>query len=272
MTVRTRPAGAPDRSLHTGSLLSASPVTPVPSGNADPRVMREIRLQDCLLRYELRRSDRRTIGFVIDAGGLRVIAPRPASIARIESALVDKRAWILRKLAEWDARRQRLERQAIRWEDGGTIPLLGHTLELRLDAGARGITRHDGQLVIGLPAHTAAEQLQSRVQRWLQAQAREVFTERLDWFSRQHGLAPRRWALSSARMRWGSCSADGSIRLNWRLVHFPPWIIDYVIAHELVHLREFNHSRRFWEMVAALCPDYRQARAWLRDGPADTVR
>lgn len=232
----------------------------------------EILLQGQTLRYELQRSDRRTIGFVIDAHGLRVIAPRTASMGRIESALAGKSAWIVRKLAEWDGRRIRLERQAIRWEDGGTIPLLGHALTLQVDPLASGVTRDGERLVIGLPAHTGAELLQKHVQRWLQAQAREVFAARLSWFGQTHGLVPRRWALSSARMRWGSCSADGSIRLNWRLVHFPPEIIDYVIVHELAHLREFNHSRRFWEIVASLCPEYRQARARLRDGPADAVR
>jgi len=80
-----------------------------------------------------------------------------------------------------------------------------------------------------------------------------------------------RWSLSSARTRWGSCSADGSIRLNWRLVHFPLDIVDYVIAHELAHLRELNHGTRFWQIVGDLFPEYERARAWLRDFPEDAA-
>ena len=84
-------------------------------------------------------------------------------------------------------------------------------------------------------------------------------------------MAPKRWALSSARTRWGSCAADGSIRLNWRLMHFPVEIIDYVVAHELAHLREMNHGPRFWSAVGELFPDWKRAREWLRGFPDDVA-
>jgi predicted metal-dependent hydrolase len=77
--------------------------------------------------------------------------------------------------------------------------------------------------------------------------------------------------LSSARTRWGSCGPDGAIRLNWRLVHFPQQIIDYVVAHELAHLRELNHSPRFWDTVGQLFPDFDRARQWLRQFPDDMM-
>ena len=90
-------------------------------------------------------------------------------------------------------------------------------------------------------------------------------------FAREHGMRPTRWALSSARTRWGSCGADGAIRLNWRLMHFPPDIVDYVIAHELAHLRELNHGPQFWSTVGELFPDWQRARAWLRKLPDDAA-
>lgn len=221
------------------------------------------------LRYELRRSQRRTIGFVIDERGLRVTAPRWVSIHEIESALQDKARWIVRKLAEWRAHQARRDRLTVRWEHGAPLRFLGETLTLWVARNARCTERVDDRLVVGLPAQAQAEQLKDRVQYWLRARAREVFAERLEWFGAQHGYTPRRWALSSARTRWGSCSADGSIRLNWRLVHFPLDIVDYVIAHELAHLRELNHGARFWEIVGDLFPEYERARAWLRDFPED---
>jgi predicted metal-dependent hydrolase len=77
-------------------------------------------------------------------------------------------------------------------------------------------------------------------------------------------VGPTRWGLSSARTRWGSCNSDGSIRLNWRLMHFPHEIIDYVICHELAHLKELNHGAEFWQTVGELFPDYQRVRGMLR--------
>lgn len=233
--------------------------------------IRVTRLCEQWLQYELRRSRRRTIGFVIDERGLRVTAPRWVPNDEIESALQGKARWIVRKLAEWRAHQARRERLTVRWEDGAPLRYLGETLTLSVARDARGTERVGDRLVVGLPAQARAEQLKDRVQCWLQARARDVFAERIDWFGARHGFTPRRWSLSSARTRWGSCSADGSIRLNWRLVHFPLDIVDYVIAHELAHLRELNHGERFWSIVGELFPEYERARAWLRDFPEDTA-
>lgn len=246
--------------------------TPITVLDADPRAgaVRTTMLCEQWLQYELRRSRRRTIGFVIDERGLRVTAPRWVSLAEIERALQEKARWIVRKLVEWRAHQARRERLTVRWEHGAPLRYLGSTLTLFVaDHGGR-TERVGDRLVVGLPAQARAEQLKDRVQCWLQARAREVFAERIAWFDTHHGFAPQRWSLSSARTRWGSCSADGSIRLNWRLVHFPLDIVDYVIAHELAHLRELNHGARFWEIVGGLFPEYERAREWLRDFPDDT--
>jgi len=221
------------------------------------------------VHYELRRSRRRTIGFVIDDRGLRVTAPRWVPLADIERALQEKSRWIVRKLVEWRAHEARRERVTVRWEHGASLRFLGTTLTLALDADARGVSREGERLVVGLAPLAGAEQLKDRVQGWLQARAREVFAERIPLFAQRLGLEPSRWSLSSARTRWGSCTPDGAIRLNWRLVHFPLEIIDYVIAHELAHLRELNHGPRFWSTVGELFPDFERARAWLREFPDD---
>jgi predicted metal-dependent hydrolase len=113
--------------------------------------------------------------------------------------------------------------------------------------------------------------MRDAVQSWLQQQARLLFAERIPVYAQRLGQGPVRWRLSSARTRWGSCSADGSIRLNWRLVHFPPDIVDYVIAHELAHLREMNHGPRFWATVGSLFPEFERARDWLRQAPDPSI-
>lgn len=233
---------------------------------------RLIRLGEQFVEYDLRRSRRRTIGLLIDERGLAVTAPKWAGTADIEAALLQRSDWVLRKLVEWReyaARRARLE---IRWEHGGKVPFLGEPLAITLDPAHRGaVARSDDRLHVALPPGAGPDQIRDSVQGWLQKQARELFATRIAHFSELLGVAPSRWALSSARTRWGSCGADGAIRLNWRLMHMPPGIVDYVICHELAHLKELNHGPRFWETVGELFPDYENAREWLRTSPDDPM-
>ena len=252
----------------------AAPRVPSPSpspfqdpATRPPSANRRILLAGQPVHWELRRSRRRTIGFLIDHRGLRVSAPRWVTLAQIEDALVAKADWILRKLAEWREQAARRERMAPRWEDGATLRMLGRTLTMRIDPQADGVVLNGETLRVGLPADADDERLRDAVQAWLQQQARVLFAERIPVYAARLGQQPVRWRLSSARTRWGSCSADGSIRLNWRLVHFPPDIVDYVIAHELAHLREMNHGPQFWATVGSLFPEFERARDWLRRTP-----
>jgi predicted metal-dependent hydrolase len=101
------------------------------------------------------------------------------------------------------------------------------------------------------------------------ARARALLPARLHELARAHGLAASRVSVRSQRTRWGSCGRDGHISLNWRLVLMPDWVRDYVLVHELMHLRRLDHSPKYWSLVAAACPAYREARAWLRaHGPS----
>ena len=245
----------------------ASPFASPPSpGGAR---LRSLQLGTQLLTYRLKRSSRRTIGFAIDGTGLSVTAPRWVTLADIESAIADKQKWIFTKLAEW---RDRVEQRAlprIVWCDGAQLPYLGRPLTIVLQS-ATGTLTFDAdahRLALGLPAHADEQQIKDRVQGWLQQQAHQLFAARLDVYAARLGVAYRRFALSAAATRWGSCSSDGRIRLNWRLIHFPLSIVDYVVAHELAHLREMNHGPRFWDAVASIFPEFREARHTLRHHP-----
>jgi predicted metal-dependent hydrolase len=239
-----------------------------------PRAQREIRLGEHHLAYELRRARRRSIGFVVGAEGLTVSAPRWVGVGEIEAALREKSRWILRKLHEQRERARRLEAARIEWREGASVPFLGEPVILVLDARVAGAVLHtDGAtlpgvprltLHLGLPQDAAPAQIRDTVQSWLQRQARRLFEERCALFAARLGVRMTRLALSSASTRWGSASADGSIRLNWRLVHFALPVIDYVVTHELAHLREMNHSAAFWEVVRSALPDYESARGALR--------
>ncbi len=245
-----------------------------------PQADREIRLQEHLVAYALKRARRRSIGFTVGIEGLSVNAPKWAGLGDIESALREKASWILRKLAEQQERAQRLQKAKIDWRDGTAIPFLGEQVIVVLDARA-GLTKAGAvlntcaeslpglprlTLHIGLPQTATAVQIRDVVQSWLQRQARRVFEERCQLFTQKLGVRYTRLSLSSAQTRWGSASADGSIRLNWRLIHFGLSTIDYVVAHELAHLREMNHSPRFWDVVRSVVPDYEVARGSLKEG------
>jgi predicted metal-dependent hydrolase len=266
----------------TGLALGpAEPLSAVmaPAVFRHPLSKRDIRLNEHVVGYALRRARRRSIGFVVDTDGLSVAAPQWVGLGEIESALREKADWILRKLGEQRQRQQRLQAARIDWRDGVGIPYLGETVIVVLDARA-GVTEAGAvlntdatslpgvprlTLHIGLPHTASPEQIRDGVQSWLQRQARRLFEERCRHFAAQLGVQYKRLRLSSAQTRWGSASADGSIRLNWRLVHFALPTIDYVVAHELAHLREMNHSPRFWDVVRSVMPDYEQARGALKD-------
>jgi hypothetical protein len=241
-----------------------------------PRAQRDVRLDGHLVAYEMRRARRRSIGFVVGPEGLSVSVPRWVGLKEVDSALQEKRGWILRKLREQRERAQRLQSARIEWRDGTGLPFLGDTVILLLDARATGAVLDAGAdglpgvprrlLRIGLPHTATPEQIRDVVQSWLQRQARRIFEERCALYAPRLNVRVRRLALSSAATRWGSANADGSIRLNWRLVHFGLPVIDYVVAHELAHLREMNHSPAFWDVVRSVLPDYEQSRLALRDG------
>jgi predicted metal-dependent hydrolase len=206
--------------------------------------------------YQLKRSKRKTIGFVIDEKGLTVTIPRWLTLKELEAAMQDKARWINLKLIEW-SRFQELQLQStVRWEDGGEIKFMGETLTLVLNPQIQGVVRQENFL---------ADQIRDRVHGWLQAQAKIHFAVRIAHYAALLGKAPTRWGLSSARTRWGSCAADGAVRLNWRLIHHQIDLIDYVIAHELAHLKELNHGPRFWKTVEQLFPAYQQARGRLKE-------
>jgi len=220
--------------------------------------------------FVLKRSRRRSIGFAIVEEGLRVTAPTWVTLAQIDAAVREKSAWILTKLRDWHSRRQQLDLARTDWRAGGELTYLGQRIRLGLAAerthfagDADAPNPHD-TLWLALPEGAEPARIRDAAQAWLQQRAHAWFGARLAHFLPRTGLQLRRWRLSSATTRWGSCSSDGSIGLNWRLIHFAPAIIDYVIAHELAHLREMHHGPQFWDQVAQILPGFEPARAALR--------
>ncbi len=271
--------------------LLAAPLAPLlaPAEFRHPQANREVLLGDALVAYSLHRSRRRTIGFTVGADGLAVRAPSWVALSAVDTVLRERSAWVMTKLVQARERQQRLEGGRIVWADGVRVPYLGQPLQVVLDStqtlSGKGGALHmaaahtsaspqesapglASRLYIGLPADAGAAQIRDAVLAWLMRDARRHFIERLDHFAPLLGVQWTSLRLSSAETRWGSAKADGSIRLNWRLLHYPPAVIDYVVAHELAHLRVMDHSPRFWSTVATVVPDYAALRNHLREEPA----
>lgn len=262
------PATTDDTQLQLSLSFDAPPAAPAGLPEPAPGALgvRVAALSQGPLRYRLRRARRRTIGFTIDEQGLAVAAPRWVSLREIEAAVQEKEGWIRRKLADWHEWRSRRRLPELRFADGGRLPYLGRSVVLRL-AGAsvtQLVAAAEEELHLALPAQADEARVRDAVQSWLQSEARRVFAERIALILPRVEVPLTAWALSSARSRWGSCSADGRVRLNWRLVHFQVELIDYVIAHELAHLKEMNHGPRFWQAVAQILPGFEAARAEMR--------
>lgn len=240
-----------------------------PAAFAHPRANREVRLADAVVAYAFERAKRRTIGFVVGPDGLVVRAPKWTPIFEVEAALQGKAAWIIRKLGETRERQSRRDGARIQWCDGATLPFLGGQITVALDPGhsfAAAGAQLDAQLLrVGLPKSASPEQIRDAVQAWLMRQAQANFKQRLDHFAPLLQVQWRRLSLSNAGTRWGSARTDGAIRLNWRLIHFRQSVIDYVVAHELSHLRVMDHSPRFWDTVRTVVPDYATLRGQLKD-------
>jgi predicted metal-dependent hydrolase len=165
----------------------------------------------------------------------------------------DRRGWLAGRLAAMPAQTP--------FADGVTIPFLGAMLTIQHEPDARGgVTRRHGELrVPGRPEHVAR-----RVRDWLKAQARVELSTRSRNCAERVGRPIVRVRIADPKSRWGSCSSRGGLSYSWRLVLAPPEVMDYVVAHEVAHLVEHNHGRRFWALVDTLVTNASAARSWLR--------
>ncbi len=212
------------------------------------------------LEYSLvRRRGRRGVGLKVDENGLTVSAPITMPITRIEELVRESERWILRKIEEWRGR----QIPEVRWEEGTWLPYLGRAVELRISPAPRARAALEGEaLRIGV-RDPGPELVRRAVVGWYKRTAREHLGERVATLSEAAGVAPPKFLLSSAMARWGSCNSRREVRLAWRLVKAPTALIDYVVCHELAHLRHMNHSAAFWAEVGRQCEDYERKRAEL---------
>lgn len=216
--------------------------------------------------YALRVSTKaRRLRMVIRAGsGLEVVVPHGMPLRAHEPFLHEKAVWILQTL---DRLREAAPRESPPLADGSVLRYAGRELALRLGPGTRAghyrATLVGGELRLGVPDASQGT-LRRALEHWYRRQAETVFAERLTLYNQIYQYPYARVAIKAQKTRWGSCSRQGNLNFNWRLLLAPLAVLDYVVVHELCHLREMNHSPRFWQLVSVACPTYAAARRWLR--------
>lgn len=213
---------------------------------------------------------RRTIALSVGATGIRVLAPASTPDERIEEIVGRRAAWIERRVDHSTSA------NPATLQSGGLLPFRGELLRLVVHSGGTGhtVARTGNELAVSLldAAPGGEETLRHALAEWYRAQAAEVLPGLAQEWASKSGLVPGRVIVRDQRRRWGSCGADGTIRLNWRLVMLEPDLADYVICHELAHLRHRHHQPPFWEQVARLIPDHRERRKRLNAAVESTRR
>lgn len=241
---------APDRQLRFA--FDEPPARPAPPA----RFVRNPRAR----RYILR---------LLPDGTPRVTIPSRGSVRQAQAFLASQEAWLSREQARLAACER--PRRPAAWREGDRVLVSGRPVTLRRSpGGAIGGLNPSDELHLTVPA-SATDDLKPAAVRWLWQLARRELPARLQQLAVRFGLSVTAVSIRNQRSRWGSCATTGRISLNWRLVQTPPAVRDYVLVHELMHLRQPNHSRRFWRLVAAACPDFQSARQWLRAHEAELL-
>lgn len=214
------------------------------------------------ISYLLERRPRRTVGLKITENGLVVHAPKRIFEFQLHQILQEKSNWILTKLQAREAN----QIEKIQWVDGEHLLYLGQDIQLSIspnNTNKKLLFDENILKINGLQPNIHAGAGKAVVQ-WYKQQAKLDFSRRLEILATKLGVPTPPLTLSNAQSRWGSCNNRGEVRLSWRLLQAPPHIINYVICHELAHLKQMNHSAKFYAVVAQLFPNYKAAEKELK--------
>jgi predicted metal-dependent hydrolase len=219
-----------------------------------------------MIPYVIKRSSQaRYVRFEIKNGtGLTVVIPRNCKLDMVDEMLMAKSRWILDKYDRYVGAVQSPEKAELKF--GGVVPYLGRDLRVMSCQGI-GFAGHmelrEDTLLVGI--ESGENGLASLVEEWYRMEAASVLKHKVDEFATLWGVGYRRLVVRGQRTRWGSCSHRGTLSFNWRLLMAPESVVDYVVIHEVAHLKEMNHTKRFWGLVAERCPSWREQKKWLDD-------
>ncbi|EPR12929.1 M48 family metallopeptidase [Ruminiclostridium papyrosolvens] len=227
-----------------------------------------INLDGTELEYNLKRSSRSTISIMItNTGQVIVSCPLQTPFVYIEKLLFEKERWIVQKLDEIREKPSAIIKKS--FNNGDLFYYLGKPYKLKLvenNITQKPKVRFEEELMVLEISETEdKDKIKSFLKNWYKSKAGELLVERIRIYSSLIGLSPKKVAIKEQKTRWGSCSSKGNINLNWKLIMSPLPVLDYVVIHELCHMKEMNHSGNFWGLVEAVMPDYKVYRKWLKE-------
>ncbi|UCG82117.1 MAG: M48 family metallopeptidase, partial [Dehalococcoidia bacterium] len=229
-----------------------------------------ITLDGRTISYTIMRSPRaKNIRFEIKPeSGLKVVIPRSYNLGELPELLKRRSNWIFKHLDNYCKTQPPAAEK--RLKSGDTVPFLGRDLELMVSNNSGGINRirlEDDRLVVSLGA--GSDGLNAALEGWYRMQAARIIRDKAEAVSASLGVRFNRLIIRGQRTRWGSCSQKKNLSFNWKLMLAPKTVIDYVVVHEIAHLKEMNHTKRFWKIVAEHCPRWREHRKWLKEHEAE---
>jgi predicted metal-dependent hydrolase len=235
-------------------------------GKASATEERQASVNGQAVTYTLRRSSRaRRVRLEISQrNGLVVIVPRSYPAGRLTGLIKSKERWISRHLAQFSQSRPLPAPKKL--EIGDTVPYLGRDFELVKHENHHGedVVLQGNKISVN-PDLFDNGLLETSLEKWYRAEAGRLILGVADRLSSQMGTNYQRIVIRGQKTRWGSCSRKKSLSFNWKLIMAPEPVVEYVVIHELLHLKEMNHSRRFWQLVAQNCPDWRRHKKWLKE-------
>ncbi len=230
------------------------------------------------MQYQLIRSNRKSIAISFDRGGnfkeknippsLVVKAPYWVSLAEIEAFVSSKQEWIQATAKRLQREQEKALSQRLKLETGDTLDYLGEKRVLTVIREERSRAKVKcvmERLLLWVPYEADYEYKRAQLEKWYRKQALLVFSRKAEEYAEVLGVHFAQIHIKDQKSRWGSCSGRGNLNFNWRLIMAPEPVCDYVIIHELCHLRFMDHSADFWQLVESLCPHYKQYRNWLKE-------
>lgn len=228
----------------------------------------KLRYGNSVIKYSIVKSKRRKTSEIrIDENGVEVRTPITKKDSEIQEMINEKKQWIFKKQLEFRDKKKQRNRNLYK----NIVTYFGKDIPLKIETGKKDEAIHysKNQFTVHLKSEHSKKRIQKIYENWLLEKASKYLTNRTKKLAQKTGIKPSQVIVKSLRSRWGSATDEGIINLNSKLLKSPKAVIDYVIIHELCHLKIWNHSQSFWNMVERHCPDYRTHRNWLEsDGIA----
>jgi len=226
----------------------------------------QITIAGIKIPYTIRRNDRarRLWIRVEDEEGLVVILPKGRKASLVPKVIREHREWVLKAI---EKREERLKNAPPRLGEGRSLVYRGRTVDLRVRNNPCLVPKvrlQGDQLRVEMPRNSD-KSLREVLSDWMKERALLIFSRRVEYFSAKIGLRYGTIQVRNQKTRWGSCSSKGQLSFNWRLLLAPPDVLDYLVIHEVSHLKYPDHSQRFWNLVKSLCPGYKRHQLWLKE-------